>query len=119
MPMLVTPIVYVMLVRLNVLPQLRDLKQVHHQLGFFLIAFCIGMAIAGCWEVIEWWLDQWTGNTRVNSAADTASDLTSGVYGSTAAGVILIGWSLLNLPLTRVSPQAAHDWIAKRRLGRA
>jgi hypothetical protein len=45
--------------------------------------------------------------------------LTSGVYGSTAAGVILIGWSLLNLPLTRVSPRAAHDWIAKRRLGRA
>jgi hypothetical protein len=119
MPALITPIVYVMLVRLDVLPQLRDLKQLHHQLGFFLIAFCIGMAIAGCWEVIEWWLDQWTGNTRVNSAADTASDLTSGVYGSIVAGLVLIGWSKLGLPLTRPSANAAMAWLENRRLARA
>jgi len=119
MPMLITPIVYVMLVRLSVMPKLGDLAQLHHQLGFFLIAFCIGMAIAGCWEVIEWWLDQWTGNHRVNGAADTASDLTSGVYGSIAAGVILVAWSKLDLPLTRVPPQAAADSFARLRPGRA
>jgi uncharacterized membrane protein YjdF len=118
MPMLMTPIVYVMLVRLDVLPQLRDLKQLHHQIGFFLIAFCLGMAIAGGWEVIEWWLDQWTGDTRVKDAADTASDLTSGVYGSTAAGLLLIAWSKLRLPLTRPSAEDAVDWIANRRLAR-
>jgi hypothetical protein len=116
MPMLMTPIVYILLVRLQVLPQLDDLRGVHRQLGFFLIAFCVGMAIAGGWEVIEWWLDQWTGNTRVNSAADTASDLTSGVYGSLAAGLLLIAWSKLRLPLTRPSAEYATQWLVDRGL---
>ena len=116
MPMLMTPIVYILLVRLDVLPQLSDLKQLHHQLGFFLIAFSFGMAIAGGWEVIEWWIDEWTGETRVKDAADTASDLTSGVYGSVAAGLLLIGWSKLGLPLTRPSPKAAVEWLTDRRL---
>jgi uncharacterized membrane protein YjdF len=116
MPALMTPIVYVLLVRLSVLPQLSELKQLHHQLGFFLIAFAFGMAIAGGWEVIEWWIDQWTGDSRVKDAADTASDLTSGVYGSVAAGLVLIGWSRLGLPLTRPTPQAASQWLDNRRL---
>ncbi len=60
--------------------------------------------IAGGWEVIGWWPDQWTGETRVKDAADTASDLTSGVYGSLTAGVLLVGWSKLGWPLTR-TPQ--------------
>ncbi len=118
MPMLVTPIVYILLVRLQVLPQLRDLRQVHHQLGFFLIAFCIGMTIAGGWEVVEWWLDVWTGETRVEDAADTASDLTSGVYGSAIAGLVLVGWSLAGLPLRREPAAVVEQWFAERRLGR-
>jgi hypothetical protein len=111
MPMLITPIVYVMLVRLGVLPELRDLTQLHHQLGFFLIAFCFGMTIAGGWEVVEWWLDQWTGEHRVKDAADTASDLTSGVYGSIAAGFLLIGWSQLGLPMKRVPGEIASQML--------
>ncbi len=118
MPMLMTPIVYILLVRLRVLPQLRDLTQVHHQLGFFLIAFCIGMTIAGGWEVIEWWLDEWTGETRVKDAADTASDLTSGVFGSAIAGLVLIGWSLFGLPLRREPAAVVEQWLAEHRLAR-
>jgi hypothetical protein len=115
MPALVTPIVYVMLVRLGVLPELRDLTQVHHQIGFFLIAFCIGMAIGGSWEVIEWWLDQITGNHRVKDAADTASDLTSTVFGSVAAGFVLIAWSQLGLPLRRVSGEVVSQMLRAAR----
>ena len=116
MPALVTPIVYVLLARLGVVPELRDFTQVHYQLGFFLIAFSFGMMIAGGWEVIEWWLDQWTGETRVKDAADTASDLTSGVFGSIGAGFLLIGWSLLGLPLRRVSSDDVVAWLKVRRL---
>lgn len=116
MPFLVTPIIYVLLARLGVLPELRDLTQVHHQLGFFLIAFCFGMTVAGGWEVIEWWIDQWTGESRVKDAADTASDLTSGVYGSIGAGFLLVGWSQLGLPLRRIPGDAAAAWLQARRL---
>jgi uncharacterized membrane protein YjdF len=111
MPALITPIVYVMLVRLGVLPELRELTQVHHLIGFFLIAFCIGMAIGGCWEVIEWWLDQLTGNHRVKDAADTASDLTATVFGSVGAGFVLIAWSQLGLPTKRVSGEVASQLL--------
>jgi hypothetical protein len=116
MPLLMTPIVYILLVRLQVLPKLGELKQLHRQAGFFLIAFCIGMTIAGGWEVIEWWLDQWTGDTRVKDAADTASDLTMGVFGSIGAAFTLIAWNLLDLPLFRESPEGAVRWIREHRL---
>jgi hypothetical protein len=119
MPLLVTPIVYVLLVRLGVLPELRDLKQLHHQLGFFLIAFCFGMAISGGFEVVEWWLDTWTGTHRVKDAADTAGDLTSGVWGSLAAGALLIAWSQLGLPLKRASGEVAAAMLASRRAERS
>jgi uncharacterized membrane protein YjdF len=119
MPLLVTPIIYVLLVRLGVLPELRDLTQVHQQLGFFLIAFCFGMAISGGWEVLEWWLDVWTGTHRVKDAADTAGDLTSGLWGSIGAGLLLIAWSQLGLPLRRVSGERAAQLSAERRRARA
>ena len=115
MPALVTPIVYVLLVRLGVVPELRDLTQLHHQLGFFLIAFSFGMMIAGGWEVIEWWLDRWTGETRVKDAADTAGDLTAGVFGSVGAGFLLIAWSQLGLPLRRVPAKDLVKWLETRR----
>jgi uncharacterized membrane protein YjdF len=102
MPALITPIMYVLLVRLGVLPELRELRQPHHQLGFFLIAFAFGLAISGAWEVIEWWLDQGTGASRVKDAADTALDLTSGTLGSIGAGFVLIAWSLRGWSCKRV-----------------
>ena len=44
-PFLVTGMFYVLLVRLGVLPELSDLKQVHQKFGFFLTAVMLGMAI--------------------------------------------------------------------------
>ena len=118
MPLLVTPIVYLLLVRLGVVPELRDLTQLHQELGFFLIAFCFGMAIAGGWEVVEWWLDKWTGETRVKDAADTADDMTSGVYGSLGGGLLLIAWSQVGLPLKRAPGDVAAQLRAARRATR-
>jgi hypothetical protein len=118
MPVLITPIVYVLLVRVGVLPELRDLQQPHHQLGFLLIAFAFGMAIGAGWEVIEWVLDQWTGENRVKDAADTASDLISTVFGSAGAGLVLIVWSLRGWRCRRLPAQEVERRLAQRRLAR-
>ena len=60
-PFLLTGMVYVLLVRLGVLPELSDLKQVHQKFGFFLTAVMLGMAIGAGWEIVEWSLDEWAG----------------------------------------------------------
>ena len=45
-PLLVTGMIYVLLVRLGVLPELSELTQVHQKFGFFLTAVMLGMASA-------------------------------------------------------------------------
>lgn len=117
-PLFIVPVAYILLVRLGVLPELRDLQQPHHQLGFFLIAFAIGMAFGATWEVIEWALDQWTGTHRVKDAADTANDLISTVFGSVGAGLTLIVWSRRGWGCRRLPAAVVRERLAERRLAR-
>ena len=118
-PLFVVPVAYILLVRLGVLPELRELRQPHHHLGFLLIAFAFGMAFGGGWEVIEWVLDQWTGEHRVKDAADTAHDLVSTVLGSAGAGLALVVWSYRGWGCKRLPAHVVERRQAARRQGRA
>lgn len=100
-PLLTTGMIYLLLVRLGVLPELRNLKQLHQQFGFFLTVMALGMAIGAGWEVVEWLLDQVTDVGRVGSADDTATDLISDTLGSALSALILVLWSLGGHSLTR------------------
>ena len=100
-PLLVTGLIYVLLVRLGVLPELSDLKQVHQKFGFFLTAVMLGMAIGAGWEIIEWSLDEWAGANLVGTATDTATDLIWDTMGATGSAIILTLWSLGGHSLTR------------------
>jgi uncharacterized membrane protein YjdF len=93
-PLLVTGMLYLLMVRLGVLPELSDLKQVHQKFGFFLTAVMLGMAIGAGWEIIEWSLDEWAGANLVGSATDTATDLIWDTMGATGSAIILTLWSL-------------------------
>jgi hypothetical protein len=117
-PLFVVPVAYILLVRLGVFPELRDLQQPHRQLGFFLIAFALGMAFGGTWEVIEWVLDLWTGEHRVKDAADTANDLISTVVGSVGAGAALIAWGRLGWGTRRLPAHVLEQRLWDRRLAR-
>jgi hypothetical protein len=111
-PLLTTGMLYLLLVRLGVLPELQDLKQGHQRIGFFLTVMALGMAIGAGWEVIEWLLDQLSDVGRVASASDTATDLISDTLGSAGSALILVLWSLGNHSLRR-RPGAA---LAEKRL---
>jgi uncharacterized membrane protein YjdF len=93
-PFLLTGMVYVLLVRLGVLPELSDLKQVHQKFGFFLTAVMLGMAIGAGWEIVEWSLDEWAGSNLVGTATDTATDLIWDTMGATLSAIVLTLWSL-------------------------
>lgn len=100
-PLLTTGMIYLLLVRLGVLPELRDLTQLHQQFGFFLTVLALGMAIGAGWEVVEWLLDQVTHVGRVGGADDTATDLISDTLGSALSALILVLWNLGGHSLTR------------------
>lgn len=108
-PLFTTGLIYILLVRLGVLPDLKSLRQPHHQLGFFLIALALGMAIGAGWEVVEWILDKITGLNRVENAEDTATDLVADTLGSIGSGLILVGWSLAGWSITRCPGSALAD----------
>ena len=93
-PLLVTGMIYLLLVRLGVLPELSDLKQVHQKFGFFLTVLMMGMAIGAGWEIIEWTLDSTTGSNLVVSTTDTATDLIWDTMGATGSAIVLVLWSL-------------------------
>ena len=112
-PFLLTGMVYVLLVRLGVLPELSDLKQVHQKFGFFLTAVMLGMAIGAGWEIIEWSLDEWAGSNLVGTATDTATDLIWDTMGATLSAIVLTLWSLGGHSLRR-RPGAA---LADKRFG--
>jgi uncharacterized membrane protein YjdF len=93
-PLLVTGMIYLLMVRLGVLPELSHLKQVHQKFGFFLTVLMMGMAIGAGWEIIEWTLDSTTGSNLVVSTTDTATDLIWDTMGATGSAIILVLWSL-------------------------
>jgi hypothetical protein len=108
-PFLLTGMFYVLLVRLGVLPELSDLKQVHQKFGFFLMAVMLGMAIGAGWEIVEWSLDEWAGSNLVGSATDTATDLIWDTMGATLSAIVLTLWSLGGHSLRRRPGAALAD----------
>lgn len=100
-PLLLTGVVYVFLMRLKVLPELRDLNRVTQRIGFFLIVLMLGMAIGAAWEIVEWTLDSTTGSNLATSVTDTATDLIWDTIGSAGSATILVLWSLGNHSLRR------------------
>jgi uncharacterized membrane protein YjdF len=100
-PLLLTGVVYVLLMRLEVVPELRDLTKSRHRIGFFLTVLMMGMAIGAAWEIVEWTLDSTTGSNLATSVTDTATDLIWDTIGAAGSATILVLWSLGNHSLRR------------------
>jgi len=112
-PLLLTGLLCVLLMRLDVLPELQDLTQLHQRIGFFLTALFFGMAIGAGWEIVEWTLDSLTGSNLVISTTDTATDLIWDSIGAAVSALILVLWSLGNHSLKRrPGSQLAHKPFA-------
>jgi hypothetical protein len=93
-PLLTTGMLYLLLVRLDVLPELTALAQPHHRIGFFLTTLFLGMAIGAGWEIVEFTLDSRAGTNLQVSVYDTSTDLIFDTLGATLSATILLLWSL-------------------------
>jgi uncharacterized membrane protein HdeD (DUF308 family) len=94
-----TPVLYILLVRLGVVPDpgraIRE-HRVARISGIFIITLAVGMAVGGFYECIEWLEDKWDilGGHFVKGLWDTETDLLCDAGGSLVGASFLTVWAL-------------------------
>jgi uncharacterized membrane protein HdeD (DUF308 family) len=111
-PMAYSPVVYIALVRLGVVPDpgvaIRE-HRVARIAGIFIITLSVGMAIGGFYECVEWLEDKWgiLGGHFVKGLWDTETDLLCDAAGSIAGATFITIWALRGWSSRRVTVCAA------------
>jgi hypothetical protein len=103
-PCAVAPIVYILLARADVLPDLRQTGERHHHVGIFVVTLALGLAIGAVWEIFEWSSDHAVGSSLVHGAGDTAGDLVADGCGALVGGALLVAWSVYGWGTERRTP---------------
>ncbi|WP_370616781.1 hypothetical protein [Mumia sp. Pv 4-285] len=94
LPCLVAPVLYIGLARLEVLPDPRDDTHPRHYVGIAVVAFCLGMAVGGLWEIVEFSSDGVLDTALSEGNADTVGDLVADAVGSLVGAVLLVAWAV-------------------------
>jgi hypothetical protein len=87
------PTLYIVLARLDVVPDPKDETNLHHYIGIGIVAFALGVAVGALWEICEWASDRWLGSDLQLSNADTVGDLIADSLGSLAGAALLVAWA--------------------------
>lgn len=95
------PVLYVLSVRLGLLPDLAEARQPRHRLGFVVFAVMNGLSIAALYEIYEYVAVEWLDAGMAIGYSDTIFDLTLGVGGALAGGLVLMLWSAEHWPTER------------------
>ncbi|HYF73603.1 MAG TPA: hypothetical protein VD864_12325 [Nocardioides sp.] len=94
LPCLVAPVLYIGLARLEVLPDPRDDTHTRHYVGMALVTFCLGMAVGGLWEIVEFSSDGLLDTALSEGNSDTVGDLVADSIGSVLGALLLVAWSV-------------------------
>ena len=89
----IAPIVYILLARSEVLPDLRQRTERHHRVGIFVVTLALGAAIGALWEVFEWCSDHALGSHLQHGQTDTIGDLLADTTGAALGAVLLVLWA--------------------------
>lgn len=94
-PFMWSPALYIVCVRLEVLPDLGRSRAAHHLVGIFLVTLSLGVAVGAGYEICEWILDQFFPHWHlVKGESDTATDLIADFVGATLGGASLVVWNI-------------------------
>ena len=94
LPGLIAPVLYIGLGRLDVLPDPRDEAHARHYVGIAVVTFCLGMAVGGLWEIVEYSSDGTLDTALSQGNADTVGDLVADAVGSLLGALLLVAWTL-------------------------
>jgi uncharacterized membrane protein YjdF len=92
LPLGVAPLLYLILIRLRVVPDLARESGLHERAGIVLIAFTLGFSVGGLYEMYEWFAVNVLGGHLQVGYGDTIGDLTDDALGAISGGVLLLIW---------------------------
>jgi hypothetical protein len=92
-PFASVPVLYVLNVRLGLLPDLEEEPYPRHRLGLVLFGVFNGIAIGALYEIYEYVAVNWLDAPLAIGYSDTIFDLTLDASGSLAGGVLLMLWA--------------------------
>jgi hypothetical protein len=93
LPFFAAPTLYIVLARLDVVPDPRDETTGRHYAGIAIIAFALGVALGGLWEIVEWASDNALGSSLQIDNDDTVGDLISDSLGALCGAALLVCWA--------------------------
>jgi hypothetical protein len=108
-PLLSAPVLYVVLARLDVVPDPKDDTTGRHYVGIFVMTLALGMALGSAWEMVEWTSDHVAGTHLQKGNTDTVSDLLADSIGAAAGGGLLVVWSIKGWGTVRRLPGEAAE----------
>lgn len=95
LPSATSALLYLLLVRLHVVPDLANHRGLHVRGGMVLTTFALGLTFGGgLYEIYEWFADTVLGAHLYTSYGDTIADLLDDSIGSLLGGALLVVWSL-------------------------
>jgi hypothetical protein len=94
-PLAVSPIVYILLARGEVVPHLSERnRERHHYVGIFVVTLALAAAVGAFWEVFEYLSDHLLGSHLQAGQTDTITDLVADSCWAAAGGALLVVWSI-------------------------
>jgi hypothetical protein len=87
------PVLYVLLVRLGLLPEIAEERHPRHRLGLVVFAMLSGLSIGALYEIYEYVAVHWLDASLAIGYSDTIFDLTLDAAGSFAGGLLLMLWA--------------------------
>lgn len=99
------PLLYILLVRLDALPDLHGGPTPRHRyVGILFASFALGLSIGALLEVWEWVANNWFGASNQIGYSDTIADIVIDALASLAGGGMLLVWAFYGWGTSRRVP---------------
>jgi hypothetical protein len=93
LPFFGAPTLYIVLARLDVVPDPKDDTQLRHYVGIAIVSFALGVALGALWEIAEWVSDNALGSSLQIDNDDTVGDLIADSLGALCGAALLVCWA--------------------------
>jgi uncharacterized membrane protein YjdF len=117
LPFFTAPAAYILLARLNAVPELTEEIQQHRALGIVIMSFAFGMTVGSVYEIYEWFADNALGAHLQVGYDDTIADLADNALGALGGSLLLLVWTTRGWGTTRRVPEAMlNGWRPRHRI---
>jgi hypothetical protein len=93
LPFFGAPTLYIVLARIDVVPDPKDETSTRHYVGIAIVTFALGVALGGLWEIAEWASDNTLGSSLQLGNDDTVGDLIADTLGALCGAALLVCWA--------------------------